>query len=380
MTQLTEQKWETKINVAILGATGYTGEEALRILLNHPHVRVARLFSLEFVGTRVSQAFPRFSKASELVIEEYKPGASLKGCDAVIACLPHKASMGILAPLVETGIKVIDLSADFRFASPDTYTAAYGVEHQYPELLEKAVYGLPELYRAQLRDCPLVAAPGCYPTSAILGAAPLLKNHLVRPSGIVIDSKSGVTGAGRTPSSRCHFPECNESVSPYGVGKHRHQPEIEEQLSRLYACPRSRTSLGVGQADPARSSLVPAGTARGGEVKVTFAPHLVPMNRGLLSTIYLDPEGDVPLEAVRSAYEEMYAGEPFVTVLSPGCYPATSDVTFTNSCHIGITKTREGKIVVASAIDNLQKGASGQAVQCLNVVFGFNETEGLTQA
>jgi len=352
MTQLTEQKSETKINVAILGATGYTGEEALRILLNHPHVRVARLFSLEFVGTPVSEAFPRFSKASELVIEEYKPGASLKGCDAVIACLPHKASMAILAPLVETGIKVIDLSADFRFASPETYTAAYGVEHLYPKLLKKAVYGLPELNRAQLPDCPLVAVPGCYPTSAILGAAPLLKNHLVRPSRIVIDSKSGVTGAGRSPSSRCHFPECNESVSPYGIGKHRHQPEIEEQLSRLY----------------------------GGEVKVTFAPHLVPMSRGILSTIYLDPDGDVPLEAVRSAYEEMYAGEPFVTVLPHGSYPATSEVTFTNSCHIGITKTGEGKIVIASAIDNLQKGASGQAVQCLNVVFGFNETEGLTQA
>lgn len=350
MTQLTEQQRPTKINVAILGATGYTGEEALRILVNHPHVRVARVFSLEFVGLPVSQAFPRFSRSSDLVIEEYKPGASLNECDAVIACLPHKASMGILAPLLETGIKVIDLSADFRFADSEKYTAAYAIEHQYPELLEKAVYGLPELNRAKLQGCSLVAVPGCYPTSAILGAAPLLKKHLARPSGIVIDSKSGVTGAGRTPSSRCHFPECNESISPYGIGKHRHQPEIEDQLSRLY----------------------------GEQVKVTFAPHLVPMSRGILSTIYLDPEGDVSLEAVRSAYEETYAGEPFVTVLPDGRYPATSDVTFTNCCHIGMTKTPEGKIVVASAIDNLRKGASGQAIQCVNIVFGFEEREGLT--
>ena len=161
-----------------------------------------------------------------------------------------------------------------------------------------------------------------------------------------------MTGAGRTPSSRFHFPECNESVSPYGIGKHRHQPEIEDQLSRLY----------------------------GGQVKVTFSPHLVPMSRGILSTIYFDPDGDVPLEAVRSAYEEMYAGEPFVAVLPEGRYPATSDVTFTNCCHIGITNTAEGKIVVASAIDNLRKGASGQAIQCLNIVFGFDETEGLIQS
>ncbi len=344
-------KKDRKIRIAILGATGYTGEEATRLLLSHPHVEIAGLFSLEFVGQKVWQAFPRFSKRLDMVIEKYESEASLEGCDAVIACLPHKASMGFLAPLLEKGIKVIDLSADFRFGSAETYSSVYGVQHQYPDLLERAVYGIPELYRREMKDCSLVAVAGCYPTSAILGVAPLLKKHFARPKGIVIDSKSGVSGAGRTPSTRFHFPECNESVAAYGIGKHRHQPEIEEQFSRLY----------------------------GAEVKVTFAPHLVPMNRGILSTIYLDPEGDVSLSEIRRAYEEMYDGEPFVTVLPEGAFPRTSDVAGTNSCHIGLTKTPEGKIVLTSAIDNLQKGASGQAIQCLNVVFGFEETEGLTR-
>ncbi|NQT84604.1 N-acetyl-gamma-glutamyl-phosphate reductase [bacterium] len=340
-----------KIRVAILGATGYTGEEATRFLLDHPRVEIARLFSLEFVGKKVWEPFPRFSKKLDLVIEEFRADSSLEDCDVVMGCLPHKASMGLLGPLVEKGIKVIDLSADFRFAEVETYSAAYGVEHKYPHLLKEAVYGLPELNRDKLKGCSLVAVPGCYPTSAILGAAPLLKERLVRPSGIIIDAKTGISGAGRAPSARFHFPECNESVSPYGIGKHRHQPEIEEQFSRLYK----------------------------GEVKVTFAPHLAPMTRGILSTIYLDPQGDVSLDRVRRVYEAMYADEPFVTVLGDGLYPRTADVTGTNSCHIGFTKTAEGKIVVACAIDNLVKGASGQAIQGLNAVFGFDETDGLTR-
>lgn len=347
-----EKKGKGKIKVAILGATGYTGEEAARLLVNHPRVEVARLFSMEFVGKKIWEAFPRLSKKLDLEVEEYRTDSSLDGCDAVVACVPHRASMGIIGPIVEKGIKVVDLSADFRFADTETYRAAYGAEHERPELLKLAVYGIPELNRDRLRGCPLVAVPGCYPTSAILGAAPLLRRHMVRPRGIVIDAKSGVTGAGRTPSSRCHFPECNESVSPYGIGKHRHQPEIEDQFSRLY----------------------------GEEVKVTFAPHLVPMNRGIVSTIYLDAEGDVGLDDVRAAYDEMYEAEPFVTVLGEGLFPRSADVAGTNSCHIGITKTAEGKIVIACAIDNLVKGASGQAVQCLNVVFGFDETDGLKQA
>ena len=349
MDHMTSENGKGMIRVAILGATGYTGEEATRFLLSHPRVQIARLFSLEFVGKRIWEAFPRFSKKLDLVVEKFEADSSLDGCDVVLACLPHRVSMGFIGRLFENGVKVIDLSADFRFAEPQTYSAAYGVEHEYPHLLKEAVYGLPELNRDKLKGCPLVAVPGCYPTCAILGAAPLLKERLVRPSGIVIDAKSGVSGAGRAPSSRCHFPECNESVSPYGIGKHRHQPEIEEVFSRLYE----------------------------GEVKVTFAPHLVPMNRGILSTIYLDPEGDVSLDSMRAAYEGMYGDEPFVTVLGDGLYPRTADVTGTNSCHIGITKTDHGKIVVASAIDNLVKGASGQAIQCLNVVFGFDERDGL---
>ncbi len=340
-----------KIRVAILGATGYTGEEAVRLLLKHPGVEIARLFSLEFVGKRIWEAFPRFSKKVDLTIEKYDESTSLDDCDAVVACLPHKASMALVAPLYERGLKVLDLSADFRFLDAEKYLGAYGVEHRYVQLLEQAVYGLPEINRDKLRGCSLVAVPGCYPTSAILGLAPLMRNRLARPYGIVIDSKSGVSGAGRTPSSRFHFPECNESVSPYGIGTHRHQPEIEDQLSRLY----------------------------GGEVKVTFSPHLVPMNRGILSTMYLDPGSEASLEEIRAAYEKMYAEEPFVTVLPEGQYPRTADVVGTNSCHIGITKTAEGKIVVASAIDNLVKGASGQAVQCLNAMFGFDETNGLKQ-
>jgi N-acetyl-gamma-glutamyl-phosphate reductase len=352
VAELVNEMATEKIRVAVLGATGYTGEEAIRILLNHRHVEITRLFSLEFIGRKVWEAFPRLSKRLDLMIEEYEESSSLEGCDAVIACLPHKASMSIVAPLFEKGMKVVDLSADFRFANQETYSKTYGVEHQYPHLLEQAVYGLPELNRDKLKGCSLVAVPGCYPTSAILGAAPVVRNRLVRPSGIIIDSKSGVSGAGRTPSRRCHFPECNESVSAYGIGKHRHQPEIEEQLSSLY----------------------------GGEVKVTFVPHLVPMSRGILSTIYLDPEGEVSLDDVRAVYDETYREEPFVTVLPEGQYPATSDVTLTNSCHIGVTMAPEGKIVVTSAIDNLRKGASGQAVQCLNVVFGFDEREGLIES
>jgi N-acetyl-gamma-glutamyl-phosphate reductase len=349
MPQPRAQKSNQKVRVAVLGATGYTGEEVISILLRHPHVEIARLFSLEFVGQKVWEAFPRFSKRLDLAIEEFNPGSSLENCEAVIACLPHKASMGFVVPLLEQGLKVLDLSADFRFAEAKTYSAAYGVEHRYPELLEEAVYGLPELYRDALKGVSLVAVPGCYPTSATLGAAPLLKNRLVQAKGIIIDAKSGVSGAGRTPSLRCHFPESNESVAAYGIGKHRHQPEIEEQYSRLY----------------------------GESLNVTFVPHLVPMSRGILSTLYFDPIGDVSLEQIRAAYEEQYSDEPFVTVLAEGQYPRTSDVTWTNVCQIGIAKTPENKIVVTSAIDNLRKGASGQAVQCLNAVFGFNETDGL---
>jgi N-acetyl-gamma-glutamyl-phosphate reductase len=270
--------------------------------------------------------------------------------DVVFAALPHGHAVPVAGEVLERGKKFIDLGADFRFGRRDVYEQWYKVEHSGEELLEQAVYGLPEIHRDKIRSASLVGNPGCYPTSVILGLAPLLRNGLIDPGSIIIDSKSGVSGAGRGLSLGTHFSEVNENFRAYNVGVHRHTPEIEQELSKL----------------------------AGEDVVVSFTPHLTPMNRGILSTMYAGLKQEMTLEQVRSVYEEFYRSEFFVRLLPPGILPQTKAVTGSNHCDIvPVVDPRTGRVVVISAIDNLIKGAAGQAVQNMNLMFGLPETTGL---
>jgi len=338
-----------KIRVAVFGASGYAGEELLRILLRHRRAEIVAITSRKNAGNPVSDVFPRFSQ-SGLTFVAPDP-AALKGkCDAAILALPHGLASEYAVPLLEAGIKVFDISADFRLRRLDKYQEYYG-EHPAPELLKTAVYGLPERYRAAIRKADLVACPGCYPTSNILPSAPLLSAKLVKTTGVVIASCSGVTGSGRKVDLPYIFPECNESVRPYKVTGHRHLPEIEQEMAAAAGVP---------------------------EMSINFIPHLVPVNRGIHSTIVMDAAEECTLEKMAAAYEEAYGKEQFVHVLGAGKLADTKYVTMTNCCQIGFTlDAHTNKVILSSAIDNLTKGAAGQAVQCLNIRFGIDEAEGL---
>ncbi len=339
-----------KIRLAIIGATGYTGREAISILLNHPDVEIVHLYSLENIGDDIADVFSQFLGRVSLKIEETDLDAVVRDCNCAMLCVPHTAAMGVVAELHRNGIRVIDFSADYRLNDVAEYNATYGVKHKHAGLLKQAVYGLPELHRDKIKSSSLVANPGCYPTGAILAGAPLVKNHLVRTDSIIVDAKSGVSGAGRALNVKTLFAECNESISAYSIGSHRHQPEITQELSLL----------------------------AGEKVSVLFVPHLIPVTRGILSTAYFDPVKEKSVEELQELFKEFYRDDYFVHVLPSGSMPKTGDVAMTNFCHIAITTTPTGKLVVVTAIDNLVKGASGQAVQNMNIMFGLPEEKGFS--
>lgn len=338
------------LNVAIVGASGYTGLELIRILHCHPEVAVTCLTSEQSAGRKISDIFPTVRNRCDLTLENLEPVMVAEKADLIFTALPHKAAMEVVPTFLKLGKTVIDLSADYRLADPEVYGAWYE-PHLNPANLKKAVYGLPEIRRAKIRGARLIANPGCYPTSIILGLAPLLKKGLIDPKGIIADSASGVSGAGRSAKVDSLYCEVNDGFKAYGVGGvHRHTPEIEQELSLL-----------AGQ-----------------ELLLTFTPHLVPMDRGILSTIYATPLGATSTEKLVKLYRDFYAGEPFVRILPQGYLPSTANVRGSNFCDISpLVDTRTGRVIVIAAIDNLVKGASGQAVQNMNLVCGFPETMGL---
>ena len=347
--------------VAIVGASGYSGEELVKLLLNHPNADLVAVTSRQNAGQTLAQVFPKFAshpKAKELRFVDPNAELLAKQADIVFLALPHGVAAEYAVPLLNAGCIVIDLSADFRLKSAEVYKEFYTHDHPAPDLLAKSVYGLPEFYREQIKKASLIASPGCYPTSILLPTIPLLKAGIIKPHGIIADSHSGVSGAGRKAEVDYLFCECNESVRPYGVPKHRHLSEIEEQMS------------------------IAAGT----KVIIQFTPHLMPVNRGILTTLYLAPAehfadaaGAAKVGAQISAcYAKAYANEPFVRVLEGKALPDTKNVVGTNVCEIAWRlDPRTGRLIVMSAEDNLTKGASGQAVQSMNILCGFPETAGL---
>ena len=343
--------------VAIVGASGYSGEELVRLLLSHPHAELAAVTSRQYAGQTLAQVFPKFAhhpRARTLRFSEPRAELLAKQAQIVFLALPHGVAAEFAVPLLQLGCQVIDLSADFRVKSAAVYKDFYAHDHPAPELLAQSVYGLPEVYRDQIKNASLVACPGCYPTSILLPTVPLLKAGLVQSAGIIADSLSGVSGAGRKAELDYLFVECNESVRPYGIPKHRHLSEIEQELS----------------------------LAAGTQVTIQFTPHLIPVNRGILTTLYLQPAAPHPqpstLDQVGACYQAAYANEPFVRLLEGKALPDTKNVVGTNVIEIAWRlDPRTGRLIVMSAEDNLVKGASGQAVQSMNLMCGFPETAGL---
>jgi len=349
------------VKAAIVGASGYSGEELVRLLLRHPQVELTAVTSRQSAGQTVAQVFPKFAQypqAGRLRFTEPNAELLAKHAEVVFLALPHGVAAEFAVPLLQLGCQVIDLSADFRLKSAEVYKEFYGHDHPAPELLAKAVYGLPELYRTSIKGASLIASPGCYPTSILLPTIPLLRAKLVKETGIIANALSGVSGAGRKAETDYLFVECNESVRPYGIPKHRHLSEIEQELS----------------------------IAAGKDVVIQFSPHLIPINRGILTTIYLPPEKhfstatemNVLAEQITACYSKAYRQEPFVRLLEGKALPDTKNVAGTNVIEIAWRlDQRTGRLIVMSAEDNIVKGASGQAVQCMNILCGFEETTGL---
>lgn len=334
------------IKVGIVGATGYGGVELIRLILGHPEAELSKISSVSFEGKKLSEVYPSMIDTCDevLVSQDEVVAAS----DVVFAALPHGLSQPLAKACMDAGKVFIDFGADFRLESEDAYETWYGARFEHPELHKIAVYGLCELWRENIKNARLIANPGCYPTSIQLGLAPALKAGLCKTSGIVIDSKSGATGAGRGLSQTTHFCDLDEGFAPYKVAAHRHTPEIEQGLSKL----------------------------AGDDVTVTFVPHLLPLKRGIISTIYT--ESTAELETVHAAYTKFYENEPFVTVLPLGSAANLKNVAMTNRCHISLHRDEHaGRLIIVSAIDNMVKGAAGQAVQNMNIVFGLPETTGL---
>lgn len=337
------------LKIGIMGASGYAGEELIRILLDHPEVKITSL-AAKIENIEISKLFPWLKGRLALECSDISADEVTKKCDMVFLALPHKVSMEFAPCILKKGKKVIDLSADFRLKDIKIYEKWYEVKHTCPEYVKVAVYGLPELYRNDIKKASLIANPGCYPTSIILGCAPLLKKKIVEPDFIICDSKSGVSGAGRTPTQALMFTEIVNSFRPYKVNLHRHMPEMDQEISCL----------------------------SGNKVSVNFVPHLVPMERGLLSTIYLRLKERIGTEEAIKMFKDFYKGEYFVRVLEKDVCPDTKNVYRTNFCDIGVKIFEDRSLaVVMTAIDNLVKGASGQAVQNMNVMCGFEEALGL---
>lgn len=334
------------VRVAIIGASGYTGAESIRILLRHSEAELTYLTALPEECGPAEVVFPEFQGRCSLPIEPLDLEKLKAQADVALCCLPHKVSMQFVPELLGAGVKVVDFSADYRLKDARVYEKFYQVTHTDATNLKDAVYGLPELFRDQIKKTRLVANPGCFPTGAVLAMAPLLKAGLIEIESIIVNAVTGTSGAGKTPSSKFHFPNMNENLFPYGIGTHRHMPEIEQIAAEVAGSP----------------------------VQVLFQPHVGPFDRGILSTVYCRPKKTVAAEQLSPLYQDFYQGEPFVQIRKTP--PAVKDVCGTNYCHLFPTLVK-GRIVVFSAIDNLTKGASGQAIQNMNLLFGLRETMGL---
>ncbi len=350
-----------QVKVAVVGASGYSGEELVKLLLLHPKVELTVLTSRQYAGKSLGEVFPKFSNLPGASLLEFTTPdcqAIIEKADIAFLALPHGVASEFAVPLSEGGCKVIDLSADFRIHDPAVYEEFYGAAHPAPQLLEKAVYGLPEWHREKIQKAQIIASPGCYPTSILVPCLPLIKAGLIQPSTIIANSLSGVSGAGRKADIPYLFVECNESVRPYGVPKHRHLSEIEQEIS----------------------------LAAGEKTVIQFTPHLIPVNRGILTTLTMAPSNEVIstenpegyIQKVTETYQTAYRNEPFVRLLGTTGLPDTKHVVGTNNIEFGWKyDSRTGRLIVMSAEDNLVKGASGQAVQSMNILRGYPETTGL---
>ena len=340
------------IKVSVLGATGYGGIELVRLLTSHPNVDIYKLVSHSYSGKNLSEIYPNFTSYEEISLSSLDIEKIAKGSDIVFTSLPHGTSSEIIPLLYEKGVRIIDLSGDFRYISSEVFEKWYGYEHPHPELLEKSIYGLPELYKEDIKKAQLIGNPGCYPTGAILTLAPLIANKLIDITSIIIDAKSGATGAGRASSVDLNFCEVDENIKAYKVATHRHTSEIEQELSLLAEM----------------------------DITLSFTPHLLPIKRGILSTIYASLLNTLTFDDVFTLYKEFYKDAPFVSIYPEGKFPEVKYVNGSNQCHIGFAiDKRTNRIILVSAIDNLVKGAGGQAIQNMNIMFGLDETTGLPQ-
>ena len=337
-----------KIKAAVVGATGYAGAELVRLLATHPNVEITGLSSVSFEGQQLAEVYPSFKKLPLPVLTD--ADAAVEGADVVFAALPHGLSEPLAEKCAAAGSLLIDLGADFRLESEEEYTEWYKKPFDKPELHDGAVYAIPELYRGQIKSAKIIANPGCYPTAASLALFPALKLGFIETDGIIIDAKSGVTGAGRSLTQNTHYPEANESISAYKVGAHRHTPEIEQSLSK----------------------------ASGKPMRVVFVPHLLPVNRGIEETIYAKLKTNLSAEEIRAAYVDFYKDEQFVRIEEIGVSAQIRNVTRSNFCDISIhIDKRTGMLILCSCIDNMVKGAAGQAIQNMNLHFGLEESTGI---
>ncbi len=338
------------INVSIIGSTGYAGIELLRLLMGHPKVHISHLVSQSHAGESISNIYPNFKGVYEKICSPLDIDTIAKDSDIVFTSLPHGASDSIVHFVHDKGVKIIDLSGDYRYENLDIYEKWYNRIHQNPHLLDISVYGLPELYREDIQKATIVANPGCYSTCSILGIAPLIANNLVEPNSVIIDAKSGTTGAGKTLSQGLHFSELDENMRAYKIATHRHTSEIEEKLSLLAH----------------------------EDIKLSFTPHLIPIKRGILCTIYANLNSGYPFHYIYDIYREFYDNEPFIEIYDKGELPEPKFVNGSNACHIGFAiDNRLNRIVIVCTLDNLIKGASGQAIQNMNIMFGLDETTGI---
>lgn len=336
------------IKAGIVGATGYAGTELVRLITSHPKAEVSAISSVSFEGKKISDVYPSYIYLNDMVCENVNEVVDKS--DVVFAALPHGLSQELASDCKAKGVKFIDLGADFRLNSEDEYSEWYGGTFLDKNLHKEAVYGLPELFRNEIKGKSIIANPGCYTTCSPLALAPAVKNGLVKLKGIICNCASGVTGAGRKPNQGNHYPELNEGFHAYKAAQHRHTPEIEQTLSRLAE----------------------------EKVTVTFVPHLLPVNRGILATCYADIKEGVSFEEIRKAYEDFYKGEYFVRLLPDGMYADIHNIKYSNFCDISLHyDKRAGKLIVCSAIDNMVKGAAGQAIQNMNIIFGLDEKTGL---
>ncbi len=334
------------VRVAIIGASGYTGADSIEIILRHAQAEVTYLTALPEECDHISALFGQFKGRVDLPVEPLNMDALASKADVVLCCLPHKVSMGFVPRLLDAGCKVVDFSADYRIKDTAVYETFYQVEHTDHANLKKAVYGLPELYRDQIKQANLIANPGCFPTTTLLASAPLLKEGLVETEGVIVNSVTGISGAGKNPNALFHYPNMNENLFAYGIGTHRHMPEMEQIASEL-----------AGQ-----------------DVDILFQPHAGPFDRGILSTVYFKPRTEISSDQLLTLFHEFYRDERFVQICQAS--PNLKHVARTNYCHLFPCVVKD-RVVVFSAIDNLVKGASGQAIQNMNLMFGLDESLGL---